>query len=196
MVSTLKWHVSMNLHILISWKISTEYLKDQLYSREWMTPFCKAELSNLFSDKIKQSDDSFTTFSSAIMNFYGHYCLDEYSSEWCHHDKVSLGLDWHWEIALLNFHVFLVYRIRATRKNTDLPVRHRLRSSVSFYRIWLHALKIISLMTTNTVEGSHRQALMYWDNLGPTLYVCKTNMIICHKVGCCNNKNWHKHCKM
>ena len=50
---------------------------------------CKAALSNLLSsDRIKQSDDPFTAFSCAVMNFYRHYCLDDHSSEWCHHDKV------------------------------------------------------------------------------------------------------------
>lgn len=40
-------------------------------------------------------------------------------------------------------------------------------------------------MTTNTVEGFHGLALLYWDkrtDLGHTHYVCKTNMAICHKV--------------
>ena len=39
--------------------------------------------------------------------------------------------------------------------------------------------------TTNTVEGFHGQALVYWDkrtDLGHTHYVCKTNIAICHKV--------------
>ena len=50
---------------------------------------CKAALSNLLSsNKIRESDDPFTLFSLAIMNFYSHYCLDDHSSEWCHHDKV------------------------------------------------------------------------------------------------------------
>ena len=43
----------------------------------------------LSSDKIKQSDDPFSAISSAIMNFYNHYFLDDHSSEWCHHDKVK-----------------------------------------------------------------------------------------------------------
>ena len=47
-------------------------------------------------------------------------------------------------------------------------------------------------MTTNTVEGFHGLALMYRDkktDLGHTRYVCKTNMVICLKVRCCNNMN-------
>ena len=44
-------------------------------------------------------------------------------------------------------------------------------------------------MITNSVEGFHGLALMYWDkkaDLGHTYYVCKTNMAVCHKVRCCD----------
>ena len=46
-------------------------------------------------------------------------------------------------------------------------------------------------LTTNTVEGFHGLALVYWDkrtDLGHTHYVCKTNMAICHKVKKKNQK--------
>ena len=50
---------------------------------------CKTALSNLLSSaRIKESDDPFAAFPLAVMNFYSHYCLDEHSSEWCHHEKV------------------------------------------------------------------------------------------------------------
>ena len=106
---------------------------------------CKAALSNLLSsDRIKQSDDPFTAFSSAIVNFYSHYCLDEHSSEWCHHDKVCIVFQIMHIIKHINF-----YRrsmVSHTRQNTGLPVKHSVRSSKSFWRVWLHGLKTMSLL--------------------------------------------------
>ena len=50
---------------------------------------CKAALSNLISsDKIAASEDPYSAFSSALLNFYKHYCDDDHTSEWCQHDKV------------------------------------------------------------------------------------------------------------
>ena len=149
---------------------------------------CNAALSNLLSsDKIKQSDDPFTAFSSAIMNFYSHYCLDKHSSEWCHHDKV-------FQMKHVILHVaFYVYRrlvVSPTRQNTDLPVRCTLRFHELLENMAARPQGYVSLggcMTTNTVEGFHGLALMYRDkrtDLGHTHYVCKINMAICHKVSC------------
>jgi hypothetical protein len=90
---------------------------------------CKAALSNLLSsDKIRESDDPFTVFSSAIMNFYSHYCLDDHSSEWCHHDKVCKMFQIKHIIFMVVF--FRTSMVSPTDQSTGLPVRHRLRSSV------------------------------------------------------------------
>ena len=51
---------------------------------------CKAALNNLISsEKIQSSDDPYSDFSDAIKNFHVHYCLDDHSSSWCHHEKVN-----------------------------------------------------------------------------------------------------------
>jgi len=52
---------------------------------------CKNALSNLISSEtILQSEDPYSAFSSALLNFYQHYCLDKHDSKWCDHEKVSL----------------------------------------------------------------------------------------------------------
>ena len=51
---------------------------------------CKSALNNLIaSEKVYDSADPFTEFSDAILNFFCHYCLNDHSSSWCVHDKVS-----------------------------------------------------------------------------------------------------------
>ena len=51
---------------------------------------CKSALNNLIaSEKVYDSADPFTEFSDAILNFFSHYCLNDHSSSWCVHDKVS-----------------------------------------------------------------------------------------------------------
>ena len=50
---------------------------------------CKAALNNLISsDRIQESEDPYKDFFQGILNFHSHYCLDEHSSSWCHHEKV------------------------------------------------------------------------------------------------------------
>ncbi len=52
---------------------------------------CKASLSNLIaSDDVQKAEDPLASFSEAIMNFYSHYCLDDHTSKWCHHNKVVI----------------------------------------------------------------------------------------------------------
>ena len=51
---------------------------------------CKAALNNLISsDAIQKSDNPFQAFSEGILNFHAHYCEDDHSSTWCHHEKVT-----------------------------------------------------------------------------------------------------------
>ena len=50
---------------------------------------CKKQLTRVIvSDAVVESDDQFGAMSSAILNFYRHYCLDDHTSPWCEHDKV------------------------------------------------------------------------------------------------------------
>ena len=38
------------------------------------------------------ADDPLSAFSEALMNFYDHYCRDEYSSKWCqYHSEVDMA---------------------------------------------------------------------------------------------------------
>ena len=50
---------------------------------------CKAALKSLIcSDTVFDSEDPYTAFSTGIVNFHSHYCLDDHSSPWCYHEKV------------------------------------------------------------------------------------------------------------
>ena len=50
---------------------------------------CKAHLNNFISsDRIRDSEDPHGDFAAAIVNCHSHYCLDDHSSTWCHHEKV------------------------------------------------------------------------------------------------------------
>lgn len=50
---------------------------------------CKTALTNLISsDRIQSSDDPFKSFAEGLLNFHRHYCLDDHTSSWCHHEKV------------------------------------------------------------------------------------------------------------
>ena len=149
---------------------------------------CKAALSNLLSsDTIKRSDDPFTAFSSAIMNFYSHYCLDEHSSEWCHHNKVCSMLNSN-KAHHHHFFSFRRWTDSHTRPNIDLPVGQMEKFYELLECMAARPQDYVSLggrMTTNSVEGFHGLALMYRDkrtDLGHTHFICKTNMAICHKV--------------
>jgi len=52
---------------------------------------CKTALSNLTtSDELQQADNSYKAFSDGVQNFLRHYCLDDHTSTWCHHDKVKI----------------------------------------------------------------------------------------------------------
>ncbi len=52
---------------------------------------CKAELKNVIaSDRVKGSGDPYEAFSEGFLNFHAHYCLDDHSSSWCYHDKVTV----------------------------------------------------------------------------------------------------------
>ena len=54
---------------------------------------CKTALNNLIaSEAITEHENPYTAFSEAQLNFLNHYCLNDHSSEWCHHEKVSLRL--------------------------------------------------------------------------------------------------------
>ena len=54
---------------------------------------CKVALHNLIaSDKVCESADPYASFSDGIMNFHAHYCRDDHTSFWCHHDKVCLDM--------------------------------------------------------------------------------------------------------
>ena len=133
---------------IVCWKTSTQCPKGQPCCKRMDDTFlssCKAALSNLLSsDRIRQSDDPFTAFSSAIRNFYSHYCLNEHGSEWCHHDKVCNIFQMKHIIFCVCFNVYRRLMVSPTRPNTDLPVRHRLRSSVTIWRVWLHIPKTTS----------------------------------------------------
>ncbi len=53
---------------------------------------CTAALSNLISsDVIQSAQDPYKAFCEGIMNFHQHYCLNDHSSPWCHHEKVRKG---------------------------------------------------------------------------------------------------------
>ena len=44
---------------------------------------CKTALSNLISsERILESNDPYSAFSSANLNFHKHYCEDNHTSEW------------------------------------------------------------------------------------------------------------------
>ena len=85
-------YMQMSLHTCTMCILSTQCPTGQPRCKQMDDAFltsCKTALSNLLSSaRIKESDDPFAAFSSAVMNFYSHYCLDEYSSECCHHEKV------------------------------------------------------------------------------------------------------------
>lgn len=50
---------------------------------------CKKQLTRVIvSAAVMESDNQFSAMSSALLNFYNHYCLDDHSSPWCEHDKV------------------------------------------------------------------------------------------------------------
>jgi hypothetical protein len=51
---------------------------------------CKNRLSNIIvSTAVLESDDPFAEFSAALLNMHNHYCLDNHTSKWCTHEKVS-----------------------------------------------------------------------------------------------------------
>ena len=57
---------------------------------EGLLTHCKAALSNLIaSERVESADDPLTAFSDGILNFIGHYCLDDHRSSWCCHEKVD-----------------------------------------------------------------------------------------------------------
>ena len=61
----------------------------QRMSEQFLTS-CKSALNNLIaSEKVYDSEDPFSAFSDGILNFHSHYCLNDHSSQWCIHDKVS-----------------------------------------------------------------------------------------------------------
>jgi len=55
---------------------------------------CKWVLNNLISSEvISESSDPLQDFSSAILNFYNHYCLDDHTSNSCHHEKEIIYIE-------------------------------------------------------------------------------------------------------
>ena len=57
---------------------------------EGILAHCKAALSNLFvSEQVELASDPLMAISEDILNFVSHYCLNDHTSEWCHHEKVS-----------------------------------------------------------------------------------------------------------
>ncbi len=50
---------------------------------------CKAALKHLIAtDRVLESEDPYAVFSEGLLNFHAHYCVDDYSSPWCWHEKV------------------------------------------------------------------------------------------------------------
>ena len=51
---------------------------------------CKAVLNNLIaSEQVNKSANPFQAFSEGVTNFVQHYCHDNHTSSWCHHNKVN-----------------------------------------------------------------------------------------------------------
>ena len=144
---------------------------------------CKAALSNLISSEvIESSDNPYADFSSAIKNFHDHYCLDDHTSTWCHHDKVSNNIRNDKKIII-------------TYQGKDYKSKHAFtcKAQAEGFKELLeemagHPQDYVSSrgrLTTNAVEGYHGLALLYRGkrtDLQHTHYICKTNMATCHKV--------------
>ena len=57
---------------------------------EGILAHCKAAFSNLIaSEQVESASDPLMAVTEGILNFVSHYCLNDHTSEWCHHQKVS-----------------------------------------------------------------------------------------------------------
>ena len=61
---------------------------------------CKAALSHLIaSERVNQSANPFKAFSEGVTNFVQHYCHDNHTSSWCHHNKVNKKYIIHYNVS-------------------------------------------------------------------------------------------------
>ena len=122
---------------------------------------CKTALNNLMSsEKIKSSADPYDDFFIAIKNFHAHYCLDDHTSTWCHHEKVRKKINSCCD-NLIN------------PKGADYKSKHAFTCKIqadSFQELLEEMatrpqdyVSSRGRLTTNSVEGFHGLALLYRD---------------------------------
>ena len=104
---------------------------------------CKSALSNLIgSDKVYSSENPFAAFSDGILNFHSHYCLNDHTSPWCFHDKVSFCV----QAIQRTCNYLSMKKVKShTRPGKLLHARHRLIGSISYSQQWETNHKIMSL---------------------------------------------------
>ena len=104
---------------------------------------CKSALNNLIgSDKVYSSENPFAAFSDGIINFHSHYCLNDHTSLWCFHDKVSFYV----QAIQQTYNDLSRKKMEShTRLGIPLHARHRLMGSRSYSQQWQTNHKIMSL---------------------------------------------------
>ena len=77
------------LHVVVLLQCKADNLGKCKRMPENFIGSCTAAFKNLIaSDIIQSAEDPYEAFSEGILNFHSHYCLNNHTSTWCHHEKV------------------------------------------------------------------------------------------------------------